>query len=503
MLTPVCDCVRIERQTAERRMEGTGMASENELYKKTLLYIHQHYSEDLSLRQIAESFYVNAAYLGRLFTRETDMSFAEYLASYRIRRAMKLLEISDKPIIQIANTVGYSSPNHFYKLFRKYADTTPHQYRRECRQMVQHTSVPLKSSTEHSKTQRLFNSKALRMPLHSGLAQSGGMIPMPGGRLRFFYSDLDEEGRCCLFSLDSFDDGISWETPRFCFRFETEQAVTGLNAVSLRDGAIAAFFLTDVSDRRSALCVRKSYDGGSKWTTPEDCAVFQGRRNMLGGRMLRVRSSQLILPFSTAVPDTEALGQQQMVSHYLSDDDGASWQLARVPISFTCRHSCAGLTYPMAVECAEGALLGFSATSVGRQYEYASRDGGNTWSQAQPSFFTAPMTPMHMIGIQDGRYLVAAVNPVPDFGPSERYLQGRLALFCASTANLQWGKPLILENVAPDSNYVCLDPYLFSSGKALVVVYRIVWSRKPEYCELMIRRIDLSWLLKKSGSVQQ
>ncbi len=329
------------------------------------------------------------------------------------------------------------------------------------------------------------------------------MIALPGGGLRFFYSDLDEEGRCCLFSLDSFDDGITWGTPRRCFRFDAEQAVSGLNAVSLRDGAIAAFFLTDVSGRRSALCVRKSYDGGGKWTAPAECVVFQGRRNIMGGRLLRMRSGQLILPFSTATPDTGDTGRQQMVSHYLSDDDGASWQLARVPISFTCRHSSAGLTYPMAVECAEGALLGFSATGVGRQYEYASRDGGNTWSQAQPSFFTAPMTPMHMIGIQDGRYLVAAVNPVPDFGPSERYLQGRLALFCARSADLQWGKPLILENVERDSGYGCLDPYLFSRGKALMAVYRIVRSGEPERCEQAIRRIDLRWLLQKSGGVQQ
>lgn len=83
-------------------------------------YINSHYSSDLSLKSIARIFYLNPAYLGQLFKNNFKESFNDYLNRLRIGEAKRLTIQEDLRIQDLIEKTGFSSPEYFYKLFKKY-----------------------------------------------------------------------------------------------------------------------------------------------------------------------------------------------------------------------------------------------------------------------------------------------------------------------------------------------------------------------------------------------
>lgn len=74
---------------------------------------------------------VNAApaYLSRLFTASLGVAPMAYLGRIRIERAAALLRRTDDTVGQIARAVGYGSPEHFSRLFRRAFGAKPTIYR--------------------------------------------------------------------------------------------------------------------------------------------------------------------------------------------------------------------------------------------------------------------------------------------------------------------------------------------------------------------------------------
>ncbi|MFS7426212.1 helix-turn-helix domain-containing protein [Carnobacterium maltaromaticum] len=91
--------------------------------------ITKRYSEDLSLKVVADELFLNVMYLGQIFKKETQKSFSQYLNQYRIKKAQNLLVQSDGNINEIAIAVGYTSAGYFYKNFKKICGISPKEFR--------------------------------------------------------------------------------------------------------------------------------------------------------------------------------------------------------------------------------------------------------------------------------------------------------------------------------------------------------------------------------------
>ena len=110
---------------------GMGLRCDSEQMMDHILeYIHRNYALPLTLSEIARNLNINAAYLGRIFSRRMNQSFSSYLAAYRISRSRELLKNDSLMISEIAQMVGYNDVNHFYKLFKEHANMTPSAYRK-------------------------------------------------------------------------------------------------------------------------------------------------------------------------------------------------------------------------------------------------------------------------------------------------------------------------------------------------------------------------------------
>ncbi len=99
------------------------------IINKVKQYIKNNYYRNIKLKDIAKMFYVNPAYLGQLFKKETGFNYCQYLNKIRIQNAKKILKRTDLHIYQIAEKVGYKDSDYFIIKFRESENCTPMEYK--------------------------------------------------------------------------------------------------------------------------------------------------------------------------------------------------------------------------------------------------------------------------------------------------------------------------------------------------------------------------------------
>lgn len=92
-------------------------------------YIHEHYSEQLTLNDVASHVYVSTSYLSRMFKKELGKNFVDYLNGLRIEKAKELLRDPRYKTYEVAEVVGIPDAHYFSRLFKKYEGLSPTEYR--------------------------------------------------------------------------------------------------------------------------------------------------------------------------------------------------------------------------------------------------------------------------------------------------------------------------------------------------------------------------------------
>lgn len=98
--------------------------------KKAIMYIQDNYNRDLNMAVVSNYVSMNYSLFSSLFKQYTNMNFVNYLKTIRIYEAKKLLEETDKKIIEISNLVGYENEKNFMKVFRNVCGVSPTEFRR-------------------------------------------------------------------------------------------------------------------------------------------------------------------------------------------------------------------------------------------------------------------------------------------------------------------------------------------------------------------------------------
>lgn len=89
----------------------------------------ENYGEDIRLDRTAETVFLSAPYLSRLFKQETGMNFSEKLTAIRVDAAKDFLINSNEKIQSISERCNLGSTNNFIRIFKKYEGLTPGQFR--------------------------------------------------------------------------------------------------------------------------------------------------------------------------------------------------------------------------------------------------------------------------------------------------------------------------------------------------------------------------------------
>ena len=94
-------------------------------------YIHEHYSQELSVELLASIVFLSPDYLSRLFKKATGKSLYQYIRQFRMEKASELLRNTTKKVIDIGVEIGYPNYSYFCQSFREYFGKSPDKYRQE------------------------------------------------------------------------------------------------------------------------------------------------------------------------------------------------------------------------------------------------------------------------------------------------------------------------------------------------------------------------------------
>ena len=100
----------------------------NRLVAKARKYIHEHYTEDINLNDIASMFSISPGYFSTIFKQNTGMCFTDYVAEVKIAEAKKLLRESNYKIYEISEMLGYENAYYFSRVFKKITGMTPSEF---------------------------------------------------------------------------------------------------------------------------------------------------------------------------------------------------------------------------------------------------------------------------------------------------------------------------------------------------------------------------------------
>ncbi len=104
--------------------------SANDYVNRAQAYVRSNYCNPIKVTDIADYVCINRSYLYTLFQNALGISPQQYLARYRIAKAVELLQLTSLPIESVAISCGYSDPLVFSKAFKQEKGISPSTYRK-------------------------------------------------------------------------------------------------------------------------------------------------------------------------------------------------------------------------------------------------------------------------------------------------------------------------------------------------------------------------------------
>lgn len=104
---------------------------QDERIKTMLEYVHSNFSSDISLGDIADTVNISKSECCRCFKKHLNTSPFKYLMQYRIVKSLNLLKNTDKPVTEIMSLVGFNDASYFSKIFKRFTNKTPFEYRKQ------------------------------------------------------------------------------------------------------------------------------------------------------------------------------------------------------------------------------------------------------------------------------------------------------------------------------------------------------------------------------------
>ena len=93
-------------------------------------------SSGLTVNFLAQSVYLSISYLRSIFKEVTGGTLSNYIIRKRLDKICELLEKTDMPITEIADSMGFASKSYLYTFFKNYMGVTPNEYRKQKRKQA-------------------------------------------------------------------------------------------------------------------------------------------------------------------------------------------------------------------------------------------------------------------------------------------------------------------------------------------------------------------------------
>ncbi|WP_409340701.1 AraC family transcriptional regulator [Paenibacillus sp. MBLB4367] len=103
---------------------------------RTRAYIENHYSESLTIEQLARMAEISPKYYVNLFKKTYGISAIDYVTEIRVNAAKQLMVSSDVRLRDIAHQIGYGDEFYFSRMFKKSVGVSPTAYLKNRRRKI-------------------------------------------------------------------------------------------------------------------------------------------------------------------------------------------------------------------------------------------------------------------------------------------------------------------------------------------------------------------------------
>ncbi len=122
MIHTIMGMILKEACPSERQMDFSA-------FDVAIRYVSRHYTEKLTLVELAKAVGVSGSHLSRMFSERISGGFQHYLQILRVEKAKSLLLGTNLSISEIMYASGFSDQRTFNRVFKKILSVTPREYR--------------------------------------------------------------------------------------------------------------------------------------------------------------------------------------------------------------------------------------------------------------------------------------------------------------------------------------------------------------------------------------
>ena len=231
-----------------------------------------------------------------------------------------------------------------------------------------------------------------------------GLVRLENGEIRHYnYGEGNKQQK--FFYIRSIDNGHNWDT------VYVDNQWVGADVKS----PVSGEYIRLATSENGLIAVRSNGGIDGDWTKSE---VYTSEEEEGAYIMLKppvfIRDGKRVI---VGAHSTARIG----CGVFYSDDDGVSWQRSEFvnapPHEIGGVHKGVrwnhGAVEPTVIELEDGRIWMIARTAQDQHYESFSEDGGETWSEMQPSRFYGTITMPTMSRLNDGRLLFVWNNTTP------------------------------------------------------------------------------------------
>lgn len=276
----------------------------------------------------------------------------------------------------------------------------------------------------------------LSLDAHEGNGRNseGAFLTLNDGRIAFVYSrflspekEWEDHDPSLIAMRLSHDGGLTWdETDSVLIEPYGALNVMSVSLLRLPSGRILLCYTATVETGGGYLASQPmicfSDDELQTLSTPLPITSTVGYYVINNDRVIQLQSGRLVIPVALHRHSATAgaagvipILRPGTILFLLSDDDGMTWRESAQNF-YRCFPDGHGLQEPGVIELEDGRLWCWSRTgwcngeARPRQWQAFSRDGGETWTEPEPSQFVSPRSPLSMKRIPATDDLLAVWN---------------------------------------------------------------------------------------------
>lgn len=291
------------------------------------------------------------------------------------------------------------------------------------------------------------------------------VIELADGRLLLGYSHFGSGGGDYdvgdIRARFSDDGGYTWTEPVMVQETDGRHNMRGVDLMRLKSGDIGLIYGRSLmgEDRvlEEHLLFRTSGDDGRTWGPEKRIGSIDWNRIVLHDQALRLQGDRIIVPLTVMA---SAYGP------YTTSNENGAVQLAAVLYTDdegeTWRQSTAlmgddliGCNEPSAVELKDGRLLMFMRTCLGRVYKTYSEDRGETWTRPLPTTLATFNSPQNLKRIPASGDLLIVWNQCTPEEAAMGIFRHRLSTAVSRDEGETWG---CFKNLESLDDRTCVEP---------------------------------------------